>query len=594
MGRVVAETRPRLLAAARRIGAPQDAEDAVQAAYLSLVRHRGAPLDAPVMPWLLTAVVRGAYRRKAVLRRELALAERLARPRPGAVDDAAARAVSAEEVARLRALVSRLPARYRDPAVLHLLEGLSIAEVARLSGLGEGTVRTRLHRARRLVRARIDPRVLATLLAAPWAVADAVARERGGPAAGVGAGVKAGTVGLVASLAAAAGVVTGLFAGAPAPSDAEGEARLRALEGEVAAAREDVRALLARRTEAGLAAAPAGAEAADAARPAGTAPPSPPATPPAGPPAPAADAAARTAPLVAFDGARLEAWGVEWDDVGRRLHEMVPLVARLAREWGRPQQDPSLADLVGRLSELNGPLVRHAIRASEALKTPAGVNGAFVHPWFMANALAATLAAAGRPLSPSQVEAVRAAGEASLREDARRAAARPADALFHEALLEESAARGAFFEAVRAALTRDQRAVLEARGAEGRVQGDLFSPALLWTGIVKPVAVASDAAWREEVRTSLGLSRLPEADRAAADRALDAALAAHPGALEEAPSDEASQAGFLPLAWVEESARRRVALVRRLLGEGVLDAATGAAIRRSAELPVPVRAPAPR
>ncbi|NUN53411.1 MAG: hypothetical protein HUU06_11580, partial [Planctomycetaceae bacterium] len=58
MEEVVARTRPRLLAAARRIGRPQDAEDSVQSAYLSLVRKRGEPLEAPVLPWLLTAVIR--------------------------------------------------------------------------------------------------------------------------------------------------------------------------------------------------------------------------------------------------------------------------------------------------------------------------------------------------------------------------------------------------------------------------------------------------------------------------------------------------------------------------------------------------------
>src|SRR5258706_16408361 len=55
LDQVVRETRLRLLAAAGRIGASQDAEDAVQSAYLSLVRKRGTALGAPVFPWLLTA-----------------------------------------------------------------------------------------------------------------------------------------------------------------------------------------------------------------------------------------------------------------------------------------------------------------------------------------------------------------------------------------------------------------------------------------------------------------------------------------------------------------------------------------------------------
>ena len=48
MDEIVFRTRGRLLAVARRIGHPQDAEDAVQTAYFSLIRKRGERLEAPV------------------------------------------------------------------------------------------------------------------------------------------------------------------------------------------------------------------------------------------------------------------------------------------------------------------------------------------------------------------------------------------------------------------------------------------------------------------------------------------------------------------------------------------------------------------
>ena len=79
MEEIVHATRPRLLAVARRIGAPQDAEDSVQAAYHALLARPEAPSVA-LLPWLLAAVVRIAYRRKALARRERRIAERLARP----------------------------------------------------------------------------------------------------------------------------------------------------------------------------------------------------------------------------------------------------------------------------------------------------------------------------------------------------------------------------------------------------------------------------------------------------------------------------------------------------------------------------------
>lgn len=52
----------------------------------------------------------------------------------------------------LRQAILKVPGQYRLILVLHDLEGLSVEEVARISGLREGTVRVRLHRARLFVR----------------------------------------------------------------------------------------------------------------------------------------------------------------------------------------------------------------------------------------------------------------------------------------------------------------------------------------------------------------------------------------------------------------------------------------------------------
>jgi len=48
MEEIVKRTRPRLLATARRIGNPQDAEDSVQATYHALLRRGDRPLAARV------------------------------------------------------------------------------------------------------------------------------------------------------------------------------------------------------------------------------------------------------------------------------------------------------------------------------------------------------------------------------------------------------------------------------------------------------------------------------------------------------------------------------------------------------------------
>ena len=49
-------------------------------------------------------------------------------------------------------IVARLPKRLRDVVVLHLVADLPVAEVARVTGIPEGTVKRRLYEARALLR----------------------------------------------------------------------------------------------------------------------------------------------------------------------------------------------------------------------------------------------------------------------------------------------------------------------------------------------------------------------------------------------------------------------------------------------------------
>jgi len=170
---LVRRVRPRLLRVARRIGNPADAEDAVQTALLSLV-HRSGTFEAPVLPWLTTAVVRTAYAAKAARDKQTRLAERLAHVPADAPRSPAGAAIDAEEARRLRERVDQLPPKYRDAVVLHYFQGLSTNEAALLLDVSQPAVKKRLERARRLLRAG-HPRVAGFLFAAPWALHDAAA-----------------------------------------------------------------------------------------------------------------------------------------------------------------------------------------------------------------------------------------------------------------------------------------------------------------------------------------------------------------------------------------------------------------------------------
>ena len=167
MEELVARTRRRLLNAVRHL---PDAEDAVQAAYLALLQARP---PGSVAGWLYTTTVRIAYRRKARLRREEQIAKQLglasAAPPDGDID-----------ADLVRNEVARLPAKYRDPVILHHLNGLATAEVARLLEVEPATVRTRLHRGRALLRHRLGPRLAYGVLALPWLFRDAGGALAGG------------------------------------------------------------------------------------------------------------------------------------------------------------------------------------------------------------------------------------------------------------------------------------------------------------------------------------------------------------------------------------------------------------------------------
>ena len=154
----------RLFRAARAILKDDaDAEDALQDAWLEAYRHlsdfRG---DAQLSTWLTRIVVTQALMRLRKQKREHSVVPMTGRT-PGEdarpIDIADARAESPSEAA-LRAEVRRaierriddLPLNFRTVFMLREVEGLSVQEAAACLSIPEATVRTRLFRARALMR----------------------------------------------------------------------------------------------------------------------------------------------------------------------------------------------------------------------------------------------------------------------------------------------------------------------------------------------------------------------------------------------------------------------------------------------------------
>ena len=137
--------RPRLYRVARRCGlTDEDADDAVQEAMLSA--HRGAASfrrDAAVTSWLHRIVVNACQdrlRRNAV-RQTTVLTDDDCPP-------VADRTVQLETALLVRQALLRLPVDQRSAVVAVDMQGYSVADVAALLNVAEGTVKSRCARAR--------------------------------------------------------------------------------------------------------------------------------------------------------------------------------------------------------------------------------------------------------------------------------------------------------------------------------------------------------------------------------------------------------------------------------------------------------------
>jgi len=164
----------RLYRMARSIlGNDTEAEDAVQNAYLKAFRGLGEfRAEASLGTWLTRIVINEALaiarNRKPGLEwsdGEQALSGGTVIPFPTAtnVDPERAMAQSQIQVAVERA-IDELPDAFRTVLVARVLEGMSLEETADLLHLRVETVKTRLHRARRLLRDAVERQIGPILL----------------------------------------------------------------------------------------------------------------------------------------------------------------------------------------------------------------------------------------------------------------------------------------------------------------------------------------------------------------------------------------------------------------------------------------------
>jgi len=155
---------PRIRAVLRRlVRTDADADDLLQETLLSAYRHwdrfRG---DAAPCTWFHTIAVRKAARHGRSAARRRSVTEAYARAVPFMhpklahadvdPDSRAARELRSEARARVEGAVDEVPQPYRTALVLKEIAGMSLKEAATVLGVGEATVKTRVHRGRIFLR----------------------------------------------------------------------------------------------------------------------------------------------------------------------------------------------------------------------------------------------------------------------------------------------------------------------------------------------------------------------------------------------------------------------------------------------------------
>lgn len=141
----------------------QEADDLYQDTFLKMV-ELGDRLDVKSNPkgYLLSVAVnlwknrRRKYAWRARITGPVASVEDAATELPSAEPSAEAQMISREERELVRKAVGGLPEKYRLPVLLFYMEEQKISGIAEILGIPEGTVKSRLYKAKKLLKKELE------------------------------------------------------------------------------------------------------------------------------------------------------------------------------------------------------------------------------------------------------------------------------------------------------------------------------------------------------------------------------------------------------------------------------------------------------
>lgn len=138
-------------------GSLADSEDIVQDTFVKVWMHsKELHNNAGFKAWLMQILVRTAYRAAKKKKREFPDEETVSRMEDRTEPSSLDKVLQLEEAEKLQASVKALPVRLKTVVILFYYDQFSVKEIAGMLGIMEGTVKSRLHTARKSMKKALE------------------------------------------------------------------------------------------------------------------------------------------------------------------------------------------------------------------------------------------------------------------------------------------------------------------------------------------------------------------------------------------------------------------------------------------------------